>query len=318
MEIEINEAEWQHLATMGKGAERGLQAAGISNYAEALLACDGLQKHRAVSDAKYALDDLICLLCLSQHKEAEVSMCAPEPAPPVSVRDDLELHLHAEPPKTLQPLAQTKGSVRLKKKTPAKHKIVSVMSWVLHELLCWCSISAAKSLCQCCRGLHAGGLFLAIRKLHSKRNVAESMESLLFSKAIAMRQRGISRSQVLRMLACGWDLLEKCAAVWSDEHLMAWVLLRLSAKFELAAEVCDRALEILHREGEKKVISSLESRLTMMLWSSGEPHIPALPDATTNAASGAIALQSTRKRMQPLVRVCTQTNADPGATQHIT
>ena len=102
MDVNIEKADWEILAGMGSGAEEGLQAAGIDDFDEAVEACAVLQDANAASGAEYKLDDLICFLCLSQHKEAVSDPAAmPAFAHPVSIEEDLGLD-PLSPPRALQ------------------------------------------------------------------------------------------------------------------------------------------------------------------------------------------------------------------------
>ena len=91
MDVNIDEPDWEILAGMGSGAEAGLQAAGIDDFDGAVEACAVLGRSIAVAGAKYKLDDLICFLCLSQHKEAVSNPGMPASAHPVSIEQDLGL-----------------------------------------------------------------------------------------------------------------------------------------------------------------------------------------------------------------------------------
>ena len=81
------------LVGMGSGAMEGLAAAGIETYEQAVAARDCIVKDIAASGANSKLDDAICFLSVSRHKEALLSPGFPEPAPPVSIRDDLGFDL---------------------------------------------------------------------------------------------------------------------------------------------------------------------------------------------------------------------------------
>ena len=62
--------------------------------AGAVKACAAVgQSLDGASGAEYKLDDLICFLCLSQHKEAVNTPGMPAPARPVSIEEDLSLDL---------------------------------------------------------------------------------------------------------------------------------------------------------------------------------------------------------------------------------
>ena len=63
--------------------------AGIESFDDAQAACAELRKFPAASGANFDLDDLICWLCLSQHKEAQAGAKLPAPAEPVTVDADL-------------------------------------------------------------------------------------------------------------------------------------------------------------------------------------------------------------------------------------
>ena len=99
MDVDIMEPDWKILAGMGSGAEEGLEAAGIDDFDGAVKACAELQSSdAAASGAEYKLDDLICFLCLSQHKEAVSNPGMPAPARPVSIEEDLGLDPPPPPP----------------------------------------------------------------------------------------------------------------------------------------------------------------------------------------------------------------------------
>ncbi len=81
--------DWALLVGMGSGAEKGVEAAGLT-YEDAVAACDVVSEHVwAASGASYGLDDLVCFLCLSQSREAVGSNILPPPAAPVTVASDL-------------------------------------------------------------------------------------------------------------------------------------------------------------------------------------------------------------------------------------
>ena len=89
MDVDIDEADWEILAGIGSGAKAGLEATCIDGFDEAVEVCDVLQRAGAASGANYKLDDLICFLCLSQHKEATSNDRMPACARPVSIEEDL-------------------------------------------------------------------------------------------------------------------------------------------------------------------------------------------------------------------------------------
>ena len=89
MSVEIDPEEWDLVKNMGAGAEKGCEMAGIESFDDAQAACAGLRTPPAASGARFDLDDLICWLCLSQHKEAQAGAKLPAPAEPVTVDADL-------------------------------------------------------------------------------------------------------------------------------------------------------------------------------------------------------------------------------------
>ena len=64
---------WNLLVAMGRGAVRGLNAAGIRCYEEAEAACVYMGGLIAASGATYEVDDLVCLLCSTMHSEAALN-----------------------------------------------------------------------------------------------------------------------------------------------------------------------------------------------------------------------------------------------------
>ena len=288
----MGEDDWDILAGMGSGAEKGLQAAGIRNYMEATDACQQLASHTAASGAKYDLDDLICFLCLSQHKEAEAEENLPLAAPAVTVQGDLD----SEAPEKVVSASHRAASgselvprMRITQKSrvplPSASAVAPVWKYscnrILREVVHWLPLTTARSICRCCRDFHGGGLIMASRVATDKRAVAMSMESLVFSKASVLMTAGLPRGQLLRVLACAWELLEKCLTLLLDASAcLPLVLLRLSVKLEVNVEHQDTAFEILEAAVEKEALHSLECRVVSTLWSQGEPRVPFLSSAS--------------------------------------
>ena len=297
MDVNIEEPDWVILAGMGSGAEAGLQAAGIDDFDGAVEACAALQTTFAASGAtvgasgaKYELDDLICFLCLSQHKEAVSSPGLPAYAHPVSIERDLGLD--PPPPRGLQAPpslvcdvpseaqaafpAPEDSAVQPRRKArrwrcdvlqplAQSRPFVSVASlW-----LSWLPIASAICLVQCCSSLHGGGLCIAGRLADGKRRVADSVACMLSFEgpvAKALVKAGVPRSTLLRTVACAWDWLEKCPPVFVDESLLPLALLRLGFKFEIADDRAWAALELLVPLGGKPALLSFECRLVEALW----------------------------------------------------
>ena len=128
-----------------------------------------------------------------------------------------------------------------------------------------------------CCAAHVCWIFRATRGEQNQRNGINSLESLFRSRAPAMMEKGLSRSHVLRLLACALELLERCRSVWDDMPLMACVALRLSAKFELNSEHKDIVLDLLKSPETEPALLPLECRLMNLLWSRGESPIEVSP-----------------------------------------
>ena len=79
LHIDVDDVDWEILAGMGSGSVGGVGDSGISNYQDAAAACSVMTAIGAASGAKYGLDDLVCFLCLSQHKEAVETEGLPTP-----------------------------------------------------------------------------------------------------------------------------------------------------------------------------------------------------------------------------------------------
>ena len=94
MSVEIDPEEWDLVKCMGAGAEKGCEMAGIESFDDAQAACAELRNLPAASGARFGLDDLICWLCLSQHKEAQARAKLPAPAEPVTADADLCFAVH--------------------------------------------------------------------------------------------------------------------------------------------------------------------------------------------------------------------------------
>ena len=299
MDVKIDEPDWQILAGMGSGAKGGLEAAGIHDFDEAVEACAALQSVGA-SGAKYELDDLICLLCLSQHKEAVSNPGVPASARPVSIEQDLGLDprpprgLQAPPPlvcddpseeaqavfppaledSAVQPLKARRWRANILLQPLAQPTSRPFASFALplasvqNDMLPLLPIASAIFLVQCCRSLHAGGLFIAGRLADGKKRVADSVADILFrgEPYVALLKAGVSSSTCLRTVACAWDWLEKCPSVFIDERLLPLALLRLGIKYEGHRDHVDAALELLGSLDEKPALLSFECRLVEALW----------------------------------------------------
>ena len=294
MDVDIGVEDYEILAGMGSGAEKGLEAAGIDDYDGAVKACGELQSVDAASGAaRYKVDDLICFLCLSQHAEAVRNPGMPAPARPVSIEEDLGLDpppprgLQAPPPLVCDdpsegaqaafPPALEDSAVQPRKARrwrahillqplaqPTSRPFASFalpLASVQNDMLPLLPMASALFLVQCCRSLHAGGLFIAGRLADGKKRVADSVADILFrpEQYVALLKAGVSSSTCLRTVACAWDWLEKCPSVFIDERLLPLALLRLGIKYEgRNSDQVGAALKLLGSLDEKPALLSFE------------------------------------------------------------
>ena len=136
LHIDVDEEDYELLANMGTGVGEGLENTGIACYDHAKEACSVIT---AASGAQYGVDDLICFMCLSTHKEAVAGGDFPEPAPPVSVEDDLGLKCPRLPLKRSAPRLRISKKCHLSPRTPC-------LGLVMPELMRWPHIAVALSL----------------------------------------------------------------------------------------------------------------------------------------------------------------------------
>ena len=287
MDVDIEGPDWEILTGIGSGAEKGLEAAGIDEFDQAVEVCAELQRSLGAPGAKYKLDDLICFLCLSQHAEAVSNPGMPALAHPVSIEEDLGLDpLPTRGLQTPPSLACDVPAPRDSAVQPLKARrwrrcsllqplalaslrpfVEALPAW--RRTLPWLPIASAIFLFQCCRSLRVGALCIAGRIDDGKRlRVADSVACILSLQSKALVQAGVSRSTLLRTVACAWDWLEKCPPVFVDRSLLSLALLRMAIKFEVHRDHAGAALKLLGTLDEKPALLSLECRLVEALWAS--------------------------------------------------
>ena len=102
--------------------------------------------------------------------------------------------------------------------------------------------------------------------------IADLIASILSFKAplaSAMLQAGVSKSTILRTVACAWELLELSPCAFAENRCMALAVIHAGVKFEWTDSAQkENALKLLAGMIEKKRILSLERQLVNMLWSS--------------------------------------------------
>ena len=164
VDVLVGKEDWTLLATMGSGAEHGLGDAGILSYEQGRAACDVLTRELAAPGATsprdgagvcatYGLDELVCFLCLSKHREAVSRLTIPPPAAPVSVAEELGVFLapnYAPPcPLAWRPLRQA----RAQRKCPRWRTGAlcpsppTLLARVLPEVLRWARAREAAAIC---------------------------------------------------------------------------------------------------------------------------------------------------------------------------
>ena len=170
---------------------------GIESFEDAQAAVAELRELPAASGAPYNLDDLICLLCLSQHKEAEAGTKLPAPAAPVSVEADLGVALTSQERgrrlarkvlllRTGEPGASQKQGARARRwprwvwRRPSVATGTSALAAALPVLVRWLPVADASSLCQTCQRLHADGLFGPQPMGATRARVADAAAKMLF------------------------------------------------------------------------------------------------------------------------------------------
>ena len=285
MSVQMDAEEWDFVNCMGAGAVKGCEVAGGESFDDAQAACAELRKLPAASGANFDLDDLICWLCLSQHKEAHARAKLPAPAEPVIVEADLCLtaqgartrlrrkvsHLpHAAPGASQEHEARAQEAPQ---PPGAQRRLsgASVLTAVLPELVRWLPVTDAGSMCQTCQELLP---VLDATRARIADTVARIV-SLQGPLASALLQAGLSSAEVLAMRAQAWRWLDQCnqhmlssAECWQS---IALALLRLSAKIVLTpehADICFRCW--LEWPG----LHSLECRLMTTLRSESSNHSP--------------------------------------------
>ena len=278
--VTMDPPAWERLAGPGSGTQAGLLAAGIQTGKEALAACAALTAAYAASGAHYTLEDLSVFACLTQHRETYAGSNLPDPPPPVTEHADLDVETPDPPdPRVAPARAADPVARRIREKSPGPPRrrprpatascISAELACVLPSVLSWAPLRTGWALAQCCRSFHAGGLFMACRAAQRKRNVADSVASLLSFQgplAAGLFEEGVTQSTLLRMLACSWDWLAKCARGGGgpDEHLLALAIVRISAKLELRQGLSKVAIRLLGRGGDQAALHALECRLVML------------------------------------------------------
>ena len=235
----INDADWEVLRDMGSGAASGAAANGLQSFRAATVACGRMA---AASGAPYALDDLVCFLCLSGSKELQSrAPKLPPPATPVSIEADLGVGDAVRPHQPFLAQATRHISRRLSRKQhvasvlPGASNTSQPRRWrrftlghyaasgaePLSRTLpdwfdCLSGDSAKPCLAQCCRALRDACRSLDLKSIvPRKQHVADSVASMFSLKAAAMAsllQNGVSESEVLRAHAFALHVLEKAAA----------------------------------------------------------------------------------------------------------
>ncbi|CAK0841170.1 unnamed protein product [Prorocentrum cordatum] len=198
----------------------------------------------------------------------------------VSIAQDLGLVAPVAAAGASAPSGETLCHARVRGKTAATPAIVSIAAWVLQEILRWVRAPAAGAICNCCRAWRAGGLFLACAVSERRRGVADSVASILSFDAKpvhALRDAGVSKSDVLRAWACAWDLLDGLpprASLDFDERLLSMALVRMGVKEHLRGDAKKDAAALMFPDAggeyslaavEKETLAAMECHVVMMM-----------------------------------------------------
>ncbi len=232
----INDADYGVLLGIDSRAASGAAANGVQSFRAATVACGRMA---AASGAPYALDDLVCFLCLSGSKELQSRRAPklPPPATPVSIEADLGVVGDAVRPH--QPFL-TQATRHISRRLSRKQHVASVLpgasntsqprrwrrftlghyaasgaeplSRTLPDWFdCLSGDSAKPCLAQCCRALRDACRSLDLKSIvPRKQHVADSVASMFSLKAAAMAlllQNGVSESEVLRAHAFALHVL---------------------------------------------------------------------------------------------------------------
>ena len=264
--------------------------AGIESFDDAQAACAELRKVPAASGARFDLDDLICWLCLSQHKEAQARTKLPAPAQPVTVDADLCLAVQgartrlrrkvSHLPHAASGAPQEKAARAQEAPQPpgAQRRLsgASVLTAVLPDLVRWLPVTAAVSMRQTSEELLPA---LGATRARIADSIARTCQALLPALqnplASALLQAGMSSAEVMAVRAHAWRLLDECnqhmlssAECWQS---IALALLRLSVKFILTAPHADICLRFLP---QWPMLQSMECRLVIALWTDRNNQAP--------------------------------------------
>ena len=196
---------------MGAGAEKGCEVAGVESFDDAQAACAELRKLPAASGANFDLDDLICWLCLSQHKEAQAGAKLPAPAEPVTVEADLCLTAQGARTRLRRKVSHLPHAANAQEAPQppgAQRRLsgVSVLTAVLPELVLWLPATAAGSMRQTCQELPPA---LDATRAPIADTVAKAV-SLQHPLASVLLQAGLSSAEVFAMRAQAWRWLDQC------------------------------------------------------------------------------------------------------------
>ena len=95
----------------------------------------------------------------------------------------------------------------------------------------------------------------------SKENISSLVEMLLYNNYTEIIAEGVTKSELLRTLACALDGLATCTGMWNDDLLVALAMLRMCAKSELTPTSRDIVLKHLSAGAEAEAAANMEWRL---------------------------------------------------------
>ena len=248
-----------------EGVAAGLRASRITSLDDALAACHALSACVGRDKKeRYGIGDLRCFMSMTQNlelhtfRETDVITVPPPPAA-VSIEKDL-VGISIDdlsPIGVAQPGAEGQHKQGHNKQEAQHGQITSgaglaaLVSLLLADLCSWMLSSEATCVRRTCRALYGnGGSTDSLAAFEAHRRRVRSVLQLLWRRlSTKLEVRLASRMRegdVLRILASAVDCLDSCDArlVAIESDLVAMAVLRIGAKFTLAAEL-DSVMQIL-------------------------------------------------------------------------
>ena len=265
---------WKLLTGMGSGAEKGLEASGIETFAEAVEAC-AIITHTGACDKtnKFDLDDLICFMCMSQHREVRdaETQTLPDPPPPVSVKDDL---VGVEEPSGAVQAGVSVGlpGGRVRTAELEVHTLRSFLTafvtLLLSDLMRFLPLRGWAPVTQTCQALRN----VATGNLETARLHCMACRALICTMIQRIARRfsagALRAGTLLRVQAYAWDLLEMCppSTIAVEEEMLAVMVLRVGVKYEMRHPDASLALQEVPMPTQLVLARAVEHRLLNLMF----------------------------------------------------